>query len=143
MRVILNDSVMHYHDLARAVPVRVSVGFAWPPVRGPARMTDSVAAIQRAQVNCSLKIAESANCPADLHPVAVARDRYSCRVVDSVLQPAKAFKDDRGCRFFGSGSSSAGHKNSLGWLTGDLRLVIWERLRRPALGGSSCLRRSQ
>src|SRR5262249_45226411 len=124
MRVILNDSVMHYHDLARAVPVRVSVGFAWPPVRGPARMTDSVAAIQRAQVNCSLKIAESANRAADLHPVAVAGDRYSRRVVASVLQTAKAFKDDRGCRFFPNVSNNAAHKALWAELTGDLRLVI-------------------
>ncbi len=109
MRVILNDAVMHYHDLARAVPVWVSVVFAWPPVCGPACVTDSVAAIQRVQVDCSLKIAESANCPADLHPVAVAGDRCSRRVIASVLQTPKAFKDDRGCRFFPNVSNNAAH----------------------------------
>src|SRR5689334_23194020 len=108
--VILNDAVMHYDDSAGAVPVRVGVVFAWPAMGSPACVADSIAAIQRTQADRRLKIAELACGPADLHPVAGARDSYSSRVITAVFQPPKPLKNNRGCRSVSDVSNDAAHK---------------------------------
>jgi hypothetical protein len=77
-------------------------------------VADSVAAIQRTQPDRRFKIIEFAHGSADLHPVAVARDRYSSRVVSPVLQASKTLKDDRDCRFFSNVANDAAHRPS--WL---------------------------
>ncbi len=45
--VILDDSVVHDHDLARAIAVRVGVFLGGAAVRGPAGMADAIEAIDR------------------------------------------------------------------------------------------------
>ena len=46
-RVVLDDSVVHHHDFALAIAMRMRVLFGRTPVRGPARVADPVYAVER------------------------------------------------------------------------------------------------
>ena len=47
--VVFDDSVVHHHDFARAIAVRMRVFFGGAAVRRPARVADAVDAVERAR----------------------------------------------------------------------------------------------
>ena len=49
--VILNNSVVHHHNFARAITMRVCVFFRGPAMRGPACMPDAVQTFQWCDAN--------------------------------------------------------------------------------------------
>ena len=46
-QVVFHNAVMHHHDVAGAVAMRVSILFGGAPVGGPPGVTDAIAAIDR------------------------------------------------------------------------------------------------
>src|SRR5581483_3942537 len=69
--VIFDDAVMHNHNAAGAIAMRVRIFFGWASVRGPARVPDAVRAIERFLPNNIFQIAKLALRPPDLQPLAV------------------------------------------------------------------------
>ena len=59
-QIILDDAVVHHHDIAVAIAVRMRVFFRRPPMRGPARVPDPVEALHRAQLQDVFQIAQFA-----------------------------------------------------------------------------------
>ena len=75
-QVILDDAVVHHHDVAGAIAVRVGVFLGGAPVRGPARMPDAVRAVDGVQPDGFFQIAQFARCAAhgELAVIAIDRD---------------------------------------------------------------------
>src|SRR5580692_10400933 len=66
LEIVFDDSVVHDHDLAGAIAVRVSVFFGRTAMRGPAGVADSVGAFYGRLVNHLFEVAELSRGPADL-----------------------------------------------------------------------------
>src|SRR3984957_14458318 len=86
--IIFDDPVVYHHDLAGAVAVRMRVFFSGTSVRGPARMTNAIAAIQGLKADRLFQIAQLALGAPKLQPVAVAGDCDPCRIVPAIFQPS-------------------------------------------------------
>src|SRR5690554_3563382 len=84
LHVVLDDAVMRHHHLARAMRVRVEL--SWPPVRRPARMTQTDAAVKRLAMERRLQTRQLPLSAADPDLALVIGDRNARRVVAPVLQ---------------------------------------------------------
>ena len=94
-QIILDNPVVHHHDFAFAVAVRMRILFRRTPVRGPARVPDSVESVERAQTYRLFQIPQFPRCPPDIQ-LAVLRDHGdSCRVISAIFQPLQAVKNQR------------------------------------------------
>ena len=92
--VVLDNAVVHHHDLAGAIAVRVGVFLGGTPVRGPAGVADAVGAVQRLEADGLLQVAQLAFGAADLQPVAIARHGDAGGVIAAVFQPLQPVQDD-------------------------------------------------
>src|ERR1700730_1596905 len=93
VHIVLDDSVMDYRD--RASLMRMSVGFRWPPVRGPARVAYPDMPIQRRFLDQLAQIVELAARPPDLEGGAAVKRRDSRRVVTAIFQPPQSAEQNR------------------------------------------------
>ncbi len=59
-KIVLDDAVVHHHDVAGAIAVRVRVLFGGTAVRGPAGMADAVRPIERVDADGLFEIAQLA-----------------------------------------------------------------------------------
>src|SRR6516165_33305 len=109
-QVVLDDAVVHYHDLAGAVAVRVGVFFAGAAMGGPARMADAIGAVERLGANHFFQVAELALGAADLQAFPVAGDRDPSGVISAILQAAQPVNDDGDDLFFANVADDATHK---------------------------------
>ena len=71
--IVFDDAVVHDHDLAGAVAVRMGIFFGGTSVRGPARVADAVGAVERVQADDFFQVAQLAFGAADLQPVCRCR----------------------------------------------------------------------
>src|SRR5262250_2673247 len=69
--VVFNDAVVNDDNFARAVPVGVCVLFCRTAMGGPARMADSVRAIERLQPNDFFQVAQLSLSATNLESVAI------------------------------------------------------------------------
>src|SRR3982751_3778562 len=92
--VVLDDAVVHDHDAAGAVAVRVSIFFCWSAVRRPAGVANTVGAVQRLEANDLFQVAKFALRPANLQAFTVATDRDPGRIVAAILQSPETIKND-------------------------------------------------
>ena len=94
-QVVLDDAVVHHHQVALAIAVRVSVLFGGPAMRGPPRVADAERAIHRAQTDGIFQIAQFALGAAHGQVVILAIDRQPRRIIAAVLQPLQPLQNDR------------------------------------------------
>ena len=66
--------------------MRMGILFGWAAVRGPARVSNAVGAVQRLQTDDFFKVAQFAFSAADLQAIAIAADRDSSRVITTIFQ---------------------------------------------------------
>src|SRR5262249_13830353 len=92
---VLDDPVVHDYDVAGAVAVRVGVLLAGRAVRGPARVTDTEGALQRAGSDGSLQVAEFSWRPPNNQSVGTAGHRYPGGVVAPIFQPPQTIQNGR------------------------------------------------
>ncbi len=67
--IILDDAVVHDDDVARAIAVRMRVLFGRAPVRGPARVTDAIRAVDGVHADRVFQIAQFPGGPPDCQVV--------------------------------------------------------------------------
>src|ERR1700682_5417485 len=84
--IVLDNAIVHHHDSARAVAMRMGVFFGEAAMRGPAGVSDAVRAIARLEADYFFQIAHLAFRAADLQTLAVSGPRDSRRVVAAILQ---------------------------------------------------------
>ncbi len=75
IEVVLDDAVVHDHDLSGAVPVRVGVLLGGPSVRGPSGVSDAVAAGQGMQRDHVFEARQFSRAPAQLDVAVIRRRR--------------------------------------------------------------------
>src|ERR1019366_1987184 len=92
--IVLDDAVVHHHDSAAAVAMRMGILFGGAAMRRPARVSDAVGAVERLEADHFFQLAYRALGPPDLQAFAVSRHRDSRGVVASILQLSQAFNDD-------------------------------------------------
>ena len=92
--IILNNAVMHHHNLSRAIPVWMGILLGRMSMRGPAGMPDSIRSIQRVFPNHFFKVAELACRAANLQAVPIPGDGNSRGVVTAILQALQTIQDD-------------------------------------------------
>ena len=92
LEVVLDDAVVHHHDPAAAVPVRVGVLLRWPAVRRPTRVAEAVLAVQRALSQRLFEVGQLAGATANVH-VAVVDDRDAGRVVATILETSSTHRE--------------------------------------------------
>jgi hypothetical protein len=100
-QVILDDAVMHHHDVAVAIAMRMGILFGRPSVCRPTRMADAIGPFYRIQTQSLFEVTQLALCPP--HPQAVALFEHcdSGRIVSPVFQALQPV-EDYGYRFLPS-----------------------------------------
>ena len=66
LEIIFDDAVVDHHDVALAIAMRMRVLFGGTSVRGPARMADTVGAVDGVQANGIFQIPQLAGRTADI-----------------------------------------------------------------------------
>src|ERR1700682_2048629 len=79
--IVLDNAIVHHHDSARAVAMRMRVFFGGTAMRGPAGVSDAVGAIERLEPDHFFQVAQLAFGATDLQAFAVSGYRDSRRVV--------------------------------------------------------------
>src|SRR5947207_645517 len=69
--IVLNNAVVHHDDLPCAIAMGMRIFFGGAAVRGPARVSDAVGALERRESHRFFEIAEFSFGAADLQSVAI------------------------------------------------------------------------
>ena len=95
LEVVFDDAVVHHHDVARAIAMRMRVLFGGAAVRGPARVPDAVGC--RPPDSAGALLPGCAACPSAPHGQAIVafQHRDARRVVAAVFQALQAVQNDR------------------------------------------------
>src|ERR1700728_4717215 len=112
--IVFDDPVMHDHDLAGAIAVRMSVFFGRTPVGSPASVANAVGAVERLEANDFFQIAQFAFGASKLQLVAITGDGNSSRIITAVFEPPQALDDDRNHFFFADVANNATHEGTPG-----------------------------
>ena len=94
-QIVFDDAVVHHHDVALAIAVRVRVLFGGTAVRGPARVADAEGAIHRVHPDGFFQIAQLALGAANGELLVIAVDREARGIISAVFQALQAFQNDR------------------------------------------------
>ena len=94
-KVIFNDAVVHHHDIALAIAMRVRVLFRGPPVRGPARVPDAVTAVDRVLPDGFFQVAQLSRGAANSQRIVIAINGDARRVIAAVFEAFQALEDNR------------------------------------------------
>ena len=108
LEIVLDDAVVHDHEVAAAVAVRVGVFLSRPAVGRPAGVADTVVAVHRMGANDVLEPVEFARAPAHVD-FAAAHQGDPGRVVASILEPSQAVDQHRHRRFVTEVANDAAH----------------------------------
>src|ERR1700686_1265521 len=109
-QVVLNDSVVHDYDLAGAIAMWVRVFFRRTAVSCPARVPDTISAVERLQADYFFQIAQLAFRAPDLQPRAVPCHRDPRRIVSPIFQLPQSFNNDRDNLLLAHVSYNAAHR---------------------------------
>ncbi len=88
LEIVLDDPVVHHRDAPRTIHVGMGVLLAWPPVGGPAGMTDPHRAGDGTRRDGLGQVDQLADAAHHIDRAAV-HDRYACRVISPVLETGK------------------------------------------------------
>src|SRR3954468_19557837 len=103
-------------DFARAVAVRVGVLFRGPPVRRPARVADSISAVERLQSNGLFKVAQLAFGTANRQRALFINDGNARRVIAAIFQFAKPVENHPNDLLVTNVADDSAHLTSLFWM---------------------------
>ena len=107
--VVLDNSVVHHHNSARTIPMRVSILFGRPSVRGPARVPDAICPVEWFDPDRLFEIAQFSFRAANLQPIPVARDGDPSRIVTAIFQPSQTFNDYRNYSLLADVADNSAH----------------------------------
>src|SRR6185437_16628116 len=93
--VVLNNSIVHDHNLAGAIAVRVGVFFGRAPMRGPTRVPDAIQAVERIESDGFLQITQFSWRAPNLEFPVVAHNGDSRRIVAAIFETLQAIEDQR------------------------------------------------
>src|SRR5271166_17884 len=108
--VVLDDAVVDDHDLSGAVTVRMRVFFGGTSVRGPARVADSVGAVERLQADDLFQVAQLALGAPHLQAISIAGNGNAGGVISAIFETAQAIQDDRHNSLVSDVSNNPAHK---------------------------------
>ena len=74
LQIILDDAVVHHHDVAGAIAMRMRVLFGGTPVRGPARVADAIGPVHRIHADGVFQIAQLARRAANREMIVAVQD---------------------------------------------------------------------
>jgi len=94
-QVVLHDAVVHDHNAARAVTVRMRIFLGGAAMRSPARVANAIGAFERTLANHLFQPAQLAGGAAQLQSVTKAANGDARRIVAAILQAAQPLNDDR------------------------------------------------
>ena len=92
--VVLDDAVVHDHDLAGAIAMGMGIFFGRAAMRRPARVADAVGAIERAQANGVFEVPQLAGSPAHGQPAVFSHHRQPSRIVSAIFQALEPIQND-------------------------------------------------
>src|SRR5947207_1028809 len=92
--VVLDDAVVHDHDLSGTIAMGMGVFFGWAAMRRPARVADAVTAIERAQANGVFEVPQLAGSPAHGQPAVFSHHRQPSRIVSAIFQTLEPIQND-------------------------------------------------
>src|SRR5580658_1971413 len=93
--IVLHDPVVHDHNLAGAVAVRMRVLFRRASMRGPACVADAIGTVQGFLPDHFFQIAQLALSPAQLQAVRGSGGRSSRRVIATTPPPPHTLTNER------------------------------------------------
>ncbi len=120
-QVVLHDAVVHHHQLALAIAVRVSVLFGGAAMRRPPRVADAERAIHRAQPDGIFQVAQFALGAAHGQVVILAIHRQPSRIITAVFQPLQSLQNDRHRLAVPHITDDSTHKTIIGKSRGNTR----------------------
>ena len=109
LNVVLNDAVMHHHNLSSAITVWMGILFCRMSMRGPAGMSDSISPVQRVFPDHLFKVAELARRAPDLQAISISSYCNSRGVITAILEAFQAIQDDWHSVFTPDISNNAAH----------------------------------
>ena len=95
VQIVLDDAVVHHHDVAVAIAMRMRVLFGGPAVRRPARVADAVGAVDRVQPDGVFQVAQLARGAPHRQVMVAVQDRDAGRIVAAIFQAPQAVQNDR------------------------------------------------
>src|SRR5580704_5792893 len=107
--VVFNDAVVHHDNTPSAIPMRMRILFSRSAVRGPARMTDSVSAVQGFKTDYFFQVSQFALGPANLQGATIATHRDASGVIAAILQPPQPVDKDGHYAFLANVSHNTAH----------------------------------
>ena len=93
-KIVFDNAVVHDHDGAGAIAVGMGIFLGGAAMRGPARVSDAVGAVERLEADHFFQVAQFTFGAANLQAFAASGHRDSGRVVPAVLQLSQALNDD-------------------------------------------------
>ena len=109
LRVVLDDAVVHQHNVAHPMGVRVLLNRT--PVRRPARVRDAYCPHHRSRHEGPLQVGQFALRPHPDQLLAVV-DGEACRVVAAVLQAPKPLDEDGATRLMANITHNSAHDST-------------------------------
>ena len=91
--VVLDDAVVHQHDIAGAVIVRMGVHVVGLAVGRPARVGDAGVSFERLALEFGFEVADLTRCLHDLE-AALLLDRHAGGIVAAILETLEPFHQD-------------------------------------------------
>ena len=114
IEIVFDNAVVHHHDAARAVAVRMGVLLGGAAVRSPARVADAERATERVLAQDFFQVAQLAGRAP--HRQLVARGTAygdSGRIISAVFEPPQSLDDDRDHLLGSDISDNAAHATIL------------------------------
>ena len=93
LEIVLDDAVVHHHDAAGSVAVRMRVFFRGPAVGGPPRVAEAIHAGERLRLDGVFEVDQLAGAAADFD-AAVLHHGDARRIVTAILESPQPVEDD-------------------------------------------------
>ncbi len=110
-QIVFDDAVVHHHDIAGTVAMRVRVFFGGTPVRRPAGVADAVGAVHRVDANRVFQVAQFSRRSSNRQMVIAIQDCDTGRVITAVFEPAQPIQDDGDCSSVADIADNSTHTN--------------------------------
>src|SRR5579864_1122966 len=107
--IVLHDPVVHNHNFAGAIAMRMGVFFGGTAVRSPSGVAYAVRAMEWLLPNRFFQIPQFSFGTANLKTTSVAGYCDSCGIVAAIFQPPQTFNDDRNNTFLANVTDDATH----------------------------------
>src|SRR5271166_220909 len=92
--IVFDNAVMHHHDLAGAVAMRMRVFFRGAAVGRPAGVADAIGPVEWFEADGLFEIAQLSLCPPELQLVPVPGNGNASRIIAAIFEPSQALYDD-------------------------------------------------